>query len=164
MANWPHIIKSFFDKSDPENSFKRVSPKGCTKSEIATCELAIERELPQELRDFYLYSNGIGLQENESDSPRFIPVIQKLPEYIEICRRSFDETHAEYASRYLPFIDWENGDSSGFIFNSDGTVFDYIVMFSHEQYAYDSGQDINDFLFPFAESLEGLLRSEDGGG
>ena len=163
MADWSKIIQNFFTNSDPENAFSRISPDGCDESDIATCEAAIGFTLPDELRTFYLHSNGLGLQDNATDAPRFIPNIQSLPNYINQCRTSFDDTHADYAKRYLPFIDWENGDSSGFIFNKDGTLFECVVMFSHEHYAYDNKQDINEFLIPFAESLEELLsRSESG--
>ena len=164
MADWKSVIQNFFDNSDADNSFARVSPAGCPKTAISKCETQTGLILPDELRKFYQHSNGMGLEENESDDPRFIPKIESLPEYIDQCRAAFNETHSDYAERYVPFVDWENGDSSGYIYNSDGTLFECIVMFSHEHYEYDEKQDINEFLIPFAESLEELLsRTENGG-
>ena len=157
MANWNALIENFFAKTDPENSSVRIAPNGCSETLMLNSESKIGLSLPQELREFYRHCNGIGLGDAPADLPQFIPSIEALPQFIDYARSSFSGTHPEYASRYIPFIDWGNGDSSGFLLNADGTLHDYIFVFSHEHYDYDDKQEIDEFLTPFAESLEELL-------
>ena len=110
-------------------------------------------KLPTELRDFYSYSNGLALEDDRTKEPRFLRQIQILPAYVKFARESFAETHQKYARRYLPFIDWENGDSSGYLLDATGAYRPEIFIFLHEHYEYIEEQDINEFLQPFAESL-----------
>ena len=157
MANWEKLIQNFFAHSDPDESFARIALAGCDASAITKSESEIGTSLPEELRNFYQHANGIGLGDVPTDSPRFIPPVESLPDFVNSARSSFSETHPKHAARYIPFIEWENGDSTGYFLNDDETLFDYLLIFSHEHYDYNDEQDINEFLTPFAESLQELL-------
>ena len=158
MTNWPEIIETFFQLSDPEHEFRHIALPGVAKAAIGEVESKLNLSLPQELQDFYLVSNGIGLASGEEpDEPRFIPSLEKLPAFVKACRASFSETHPIFAERYLPCIDWENGDSTGFLMDREGEYLPQLFTFSHEPYSYDSAQDVNDFLQPSAEGIADLL-------
>lgn len=157
MTDWKALIENFFANSDPEGTFARLTPPGCDDKAIDHAESEIGLQFPPELREFYQHYDGIGLGDETIDIPRFIPSIAILPQFVADARSSISSTHQDIATRYLPFIDWGNGDSSGYLYNQDGSLFEFVVVFSHEHYNAVCDQDVGEFLMPFAESLSEML-------
>ena len=152
-TNWNDVLSVYLELSGDESTLSEIKLDGATPEQLVECETKIGMKLPTELRDFYSYSNGLALEDDRTKEPRFLRQIQKLPAYVKFARESFAETHQKYARRYLPFIDWENGDSSGYLLDATGAYRPEIFIFLHEHYEYIEEQDINEFLQPFAESL-----------
>jgi hypothetical protein len=159
VPNWKRIVDDFFRMSDPDGEYEHYAPKGATAATIAELESEIGVELPQELRDFYANYNGIGLvtRDEEAPMPLFIRPTTELPGFIRECQSIIRDTHPNHAERYFPFIDWYNGDSSGFMLNAKGQLVDGVFTFSHELYSYDAAQDLNDFIQPHSDSIASLL-------
>ncbi len=154
MSNWNSIVAAFFGKADPENLFRHCVGDGASLDAIQAAESEIGIRLPDELREFYLNCNGLGLSAgDEPDVPRFIRPIEQLPAFVRETRADFAGTHSDLASRFLAFVDWENGDAMGYLQQPDRTFFPFLVTFLHEQYRYDAAQDPNDFLTPGPASL-----------
>ena len=158
MPNWKKAVKQFFANSDPNGEFFHCAPDGAAETTINTIAKKLKTELPSELREFYGQFNGIGLTNDESECPNFIPPIEYLPKFIKTARLAFPKSHKQYAARYLPVVDWENGDTSGYLLDEDGAFIDCLVMFNHELCTGEKTQDINDFLSPVADSLYGFLN------
>ncbi|PQO46977.1 SMI1/KNR4 family protein [Blastopirellula marina] len=158
MPDWKSIIEAFFENSDPTNEFRHLANPGASAEAIEAAEKQLGISLPEELRDFYLCFNGVGMAgEDESDEPRFIRPVEMLPAFINESRSSFAGTHSELASRFLPFIDWDNGDATGYLLQQDGTLFPGLVTFEHETYHYDATQDAEEFMTPGPDSLADFL-------
>ncbi len=158
MIKWKSLVDSFFRNSDPEGEFRHIANPPASTSSIAAAEAKIGLSIPEELRDFYLCYNGIGLAaDDEPDTPRLIQPIEDLPDFIAQCRSWFSETHPDFASRFFPFLDWENGDVMGFMFQQDGTLHPFLVTFMHEQYNFSASQNAEEFLEQGPESLAELL-------
>ena len=152
-TDWESVLIKYLELSGDDSTLGELKLEGATTDQIDDCEKRLGLTLPTELCEFYLYSNGLMLEEDKSAEPRFFRQIQKLPEYVDCARSSFSDTHQEYANRYLPFIDWTNGDSCGYMVDSEGQYMTEIFIFLHEHYEYTCKQDINEFLQPFAGSL-----------
>ncbi len=161
MTNWQHIIDHFLRMSDSEGECDHYSPAGASEESLARLESELGISLPSELREFYLHSDGLGLVPRDGSSmPLFVRPTHELVEYMQFCRSSFSGTHPVYAHRYFPCVDWYNGDSSGFMLDSDGRFVEGIYTFSHESYSYDADQDAGEFLIAHADSLAALLNPE----
>lgn len=153
MANWKKATEEFFKHADPDGEYHHFTGNGVTDVAISSVESKIGIEFPPELRNFYKFSNGLGLSSNEQEAPRFIPPIGQLPSFVETARLFFSATHENIALRYLPVIDWANGDTAGYLLEPSGNFFPFIVNFMHEQYEGGESQDANDFLEPVAKNL-----------
>jgi hypothetical protein len=159
MPNWETIVTKFFAVSDPDGDYDHHAPSGAPADEIETLESKLGISFPSEFHDFYRHFNGIGLVDRQEPDhiPLFLRPIDEIHDYMEQCRSRFKETHPDEARRYFPFVDWWNGDSSGYWFNRDGQIEPYICTFYHELYVYEEGQDVGDFIKPHAQSIADLL-------
>ena len=147
MTNWKSLVESFLKRADPSGEFRSVVRPGASPEAIAAAECQLGMSMPEELRSFYLNCNGMGLAcDDEPDSPRLIPPIETLPAVVEQCRSWFAETHPGLASRFLPFLDWENGDYVGYLHRTDGTFEPFLSTFNHERYRASAAQDAREFL------------------
>jgi hypothetical protein len=161
MTNWQPIVDHFLRMSDPEGECNPYCPPGASDEVLAALEAALGVALPIELREFYRHCDGLGLVPRDGGSmPLFVRPTHELSEFIASCRASFSETHPQYSQRFFPCVDWNNGDSSGFMLDLDGRFLDGIYTFSHEGYSFDAAQDVNDFLFEQADNLASLLHPE----
>lgn len=152
------MVGDFFRLSDPEGEYDHYAPTGVSPELIAKLEADIGVELPQELRDFYASHDGLGLvPRDKTTMPLFIRPTHELVDFINQCRSTFRDTHPTYAKLFFPFIDWYNGDSSGYMLGSDGTFVDMMFTFSHELYSHDAGQDVSDFIQPHTQAIAELL-------
>lgn len=159
MTNWKRIVDDFFRMSDPDGEYEHYAPSGASEATIAELESEIGVELPQELRDFYANYDGIGLvtRDEEAPMPLFIRPTTELAGFIRQCQSIIRDTHPIHAEHFFPFIDWYNGDSSGFMLNASRQLVDGVFTFSHERYSYDAAQDVNDFIQPHSDSIANLL-------
>lgn len=162
MPDWNQVVDRFFEMSDPENAYDHHSPSGASIDEVEALQSRMGISFPAEFHDLYRNFNGVGLidRDEQGDMPLFLRPIYEIPSYIEQCRSTFAETHPGEARRYFPFIDWFNGDSSGYWLNRDGELEPFICTFFHERYAYVPEQDVAEFIQPQAHGIADLLSPE----
>lgn len=161
MSNWQEIVEHFLRMSDPDDEYDRYAPSGASTETLAILEVELGCVLPSELREFYSHYDGLGLVPRDgSTEPLFVRPTHEVAGFIRECRLSFSETHPMYAQRYFPCVDWNNGDTSGFMKDADGKFLGGVYSFSHEDYLYDAEQDIDGFLFLQAESLAAFLNPD----
>lgn len=157
MNKWNKAAKHFFEISDPTGAFFHCAKEGNDLETISKIEAKIGVGFPDELRDFYQHFNGLGMSEDESELPRFIPPVEHLPELVKSARSWLSKTHSQLAARYLPVVDWENGDSSGYLLDENGVYLPHFFIFNHELYQDDAEQDGSEFLQPMTSSLLSFL-------
>jgi hypothetical protein len=158
MNNWQETIDTFFQCSDPSNDFRHLALPGASAKAIAETEATLGLTLPTELGEFYSCFNGIGMAtDDEPDIPRLIPSLDQLATVITAGRSWLKETHPDWANRFLPFLDLENGDYTGYCLDENGQWMPCVVTFLHEYYQFDADQDIDEFLVESADSLKAYL-------
>ena len=77
-------------------------------------------------------------------------------------RSWFGETHPTVAKRFLPFIDWVNGDGMGYLVLDNGTIADGLFCFEHELFEHDEDQDPDEFIVKWNNSIFELLTEGAG--
>lgn len=157
MRNWKKAVAQFFHNSDPDGEYFHCAPERASTKTISSVVKKLRTDIPDELREFYEQFNGVGLTGDDSESPNFIPPIEQLPDFVKSARSLFPKSHKKYADRYLPVVDWGNGDTSGYMFDEGGTFIDCLFMFNHETCTNEASQDVNEYLTPVAENLYGFL-------
>ena len=88
MTKWDKAAKHFFEMSDPEGEFFHCAKEGKDLKTISKIEAKIGIAFPDELRDFYQHFDGLGMNEDESELPRFIPPVEHLPAFLHVQPRT----------------------------------------------------------------------------
>jgi len=156
MSKWHKRIVAFhrLDNADNPNSLVLGSP--ATAATIAEFEKAANYSMPNEFKALYSEFDGFGtLRDGEVDW-FFLP-LSKLPEHANGVRSWIQKTHPEIAKRFVPFVDWGNGDASGYVFSESGVPEQGIFIFEHESYEYEEDQDWREFLLPVDTSIVDFL-------
>lgn len=87
--------------------------------------------------------------------------ISKVLDLVDATRQWFQETHPGPAQRFFPFIDWSNGDATGYLLSPSGALLSALFDFEHEEYTFDASQDESEFLTSAYGSIEELLQPDD---
>jgi hypothetical protein len=156
MSEWQKNIIAFHkvdNPDDPESLF--LGPPASVAS-IAEFEKAIGYMMPDEFKQLYTEYDGFGTTRDGETDWFFLPV-SKLLEHATEVRDWFQETHPELAKRFVPFVDWGNGDASGYVFSEAGIPLPGIFIFEHESYEFEEDQDWEEFLIPVDSSIRDFL-------
>ena len=160
MEDWPAVVAKWFDDNDPDASLTRVAPSGNSPERISSLERTLGVTLPEQMRKLYLAVDGFDLCDKPGEPPTFVKSVDAIPDYAKQERSCLSDTHREFAENYLPFIDFGNGDSAGYVWVSKGEeqtpVF---VMVEHEEFRYDPDQSIDDFVRVMPENLAEMFAS-----
>lgn len=156
MSEWHKRIVVFhkLDNADDPDSLVLGSP--ASAASIAEFEKSIGYSMPNEFKQLYSEYDGFGTS-REGETDWFFLPISKLPEHASEIRDWFQETHPELAKRFVPFVDWGNGDASGYVFSETGTLLPGIFIFEHESYEFEDDQDWEEFLIPVDSSIRAFL-------
>lgn len=156
MTEWHRNIVAFhnLDNVDDPDSLFLGSPAKATS--IADYEKSVGYPMPEEFKELYSEFDGFGTSRDGEVDWFFLPV-SKLPEHALIVRDWFQKTHPEIAKRFVPFVDWGNGDASGYVFAESGVPEPGIFIFEHESYEYEEDQDWREFLIPVDASIRDFL-------
>ncbi|BCX48529.1 cell wall assembly/cell protein, KNR4 [Haloferula helveola] len=156
MSEWHKRIVAFhkLDNADDPDSLVLGSP--ASAASIAEFEKAIGYSMPDEFKELYSEYDGFGTSRDGETDWFFLP-ISKLPEHASEIRDWFQETHPELAKRFVPFVDWGNGDASGYVFSETGTLLPGIFIFEHESYEFEEDQGWEEFLIPVDSSIRAFL-------
>ncbi|TWU43992.1 SMI1 / KNR4 family protein [Novipirellula aureliae] len=160
MTNWPDLLTRHHAAAQADSGYEPIFGDPASPESIADVESKIGLPLPAELKDLYLRVDGYGLQmEPESMiSPWFIVPTSEISDFVSAHRGTFADTHRSLSDRFIPFIDWANGDSMGYIYDRDGNLIDGLHMFMHELYRYDPEQEPDEFIRSFEGSLADFLE------
>lgn len=156
MSEWHKNIADFhkLDNADDPDSLVLGSP--ATATSIVEFEKAVGYSMPEEFKSLYSEYDGFGTTRNGEVDWFFLP-ISKLADHATAVRDWFQETHPEIAKRFVPFVDWGNGDASGYVFSESGAPEPGIFMFEHENYEFEEDQDWREFLVPVDASIRAFL-------
>lgn len=157
MSDWYHDLFNHhrLDYADDPDSLTLGHP--ATPEAIEAFEKSVGHTMPEEFHDLYQQFNGYGTA-GEDDVDWFFLPLDLLPEHVAGIREWFRDTHPDIASRFVPFVDWGNGDASGYLFSESGEVEPGIYMFEHESCDFEKEQDWREFLFPVDENLRSFIN------
>lgn len=157
MSDWRQDIINHhnLDHEDQPESLFLGEPANA--EELRAFEKSVHRRLPEEFHDLYSQYNGYGTVSEHGTDWFFVP-LEMLPEHVSGIRDWFQGTHPELAARFVPFVDWGNGDASGYLFSESGEMEPGIYMFESESYLFEAEQDWTEFLYPVDEDLRSFLN------
>lgn len=160
MTNWPTLLERYHAAAQADSGYEPIFGDAASQARIDDAQDRIGIPLPAELRDLYRSVDGYGLQMDAESilSPWFIVPTSGLPDFVATHRSTFSDTHKSLSERFLPFIDWANGDAMGYVYDREGILIDGLHMFSHELYGYDEDQEPGDFFRSFEGSLAEFLE------
>ncbi|GAA5484833.1 SMI1/KNR4 family protein [Haloferula sargassicola] len=152
MSKWLKGITAFhrLDHADDPDSLVLGEP--LSGNAIAELEKVIGFTMPEEFKQFYCEHDGFGTIRGGQTDWFFLP-LAKIPQHAIEVRAWFEGTHPNIARQFVPFIDWGNGDASGYILSDAGDPDAAIFHFEHESYEFEKSQDWHDFLRPFSSSV-----------
>lgn len=157
MSDWHKSIVAFHKVDNADHPESLVLGTPATAASIAEFEKGIGHAMPDEFKQLYSEYDGFGTLREGETAWFFLP-IAKLPELAAQVRDWFQETHPEIAKRFVPFVDWGNGDASGYVFSESGVPEPGIFMFEHESYEFEGDQDWEEFLVPVDASIRAFLN------
>lgn len=157
--NWKELIMSFCNlgqANGPESLFLGSSVSNAALDTLAS---DVGFVFPEEFRDLYAIYDGFGIElKADTRNSIFMPV-SEIPQFAKRMQGWFEETHAKVASRFISFINWNNGNSSGYLFSETGQL-EGIYTLQHDEYNFEEDQDWREFLVPAAESIKDLLLTQ----
>ena len=156
MSKWHKKIIAFHKLDNANNPESLVLGSPATAATIAEFEKAVCYSMPDEFKALYSEFDGFGTSRDGGVDWFFLP-LSKLPDHAVEVRGWFEETHPEVAKRFVPFVDWGNGDASGYVFSESGIPEPGVFMFEHESYEFEEDQDWRTFLVPVDASIRDFL-------
>lgn len=155
MTNWLDLLTRHHTVAQADSDYEPLFGDPALPEQLGEVEAKIGLALPAELRDLYRSVDGYGVKMDAEStlSPWFIVPSSALPNFVSNQRQGFADTHKSLSERFLPFIDWANGDSMGYLYDRDGKLLDGLYMFMHGQYGYEADQDPDDFFSWFDSSI-----------
>ncbi|MEX1041843.1 MAG: SMI1/KNR4 family protein [Pirellulaceae bacterium] len=155
MTNWLDLLTRHHAVAQADSDYEPLFGDPASPDRLEEVEAEIGLALPAELKDLYLSVDGYGVRMDEEStlSLWFIVPSSALPSFVANQREGFAGTHKSLSERFLPFIDWANGDSMGYLFDRDGKLLDGLYKFMHGQYGYEADQDPDEFFDWFESSI-----------
>lgn len=160
MTDWLELLTRHHSAAQADSGYEPIFGDPASPESLDRLQSKIGLPLPNELRELYRSADGYGLRVNKEDnlSPWFVVPTSELFDFVSAQRNAFSGTHKSLSERYLPFIDWANGDSMGYVYGRDGRFVDGLHMFMHELYQYDAEQEPEDFFRSFEGSIADFLE------
>jgi len=156
MSEWHKNIVAFHKLDNADDPESLVLGPPASAASIAEFEKAIGYKLPDEFKQLYTEYDGFGTSRDGETDWLFLPV-KKLSEHATEVRDWIQKTHPEIAKRFAPFVDWGNGEASGYVFSETGIPLPGIFIFEHESYEFEEEQDWKEFLIPVDSSIRDFL-------
>ncbi|QDT36161.1 SMI1/KNR4 family protein [Stratiformator vulcanicus] len=156
MTDWSQLPSQIPTDSESDAVFGQPA----SEEEISRIEGELGVRFPAELRSLYGTFNGFGVPYpgwSDDDVMWLVPPLSRLPSLRGDFQEAVSETHPDVASRYLPVIDYANGDTAGYLIDEQGIAADGIFSFEHESFEVRSDQPLDEFIQPAAEKLADLL-------
>lgn len=160
MTDWLDLLTRHHAAAQADSGYEPIFGDSAPLERLDDVRAKIGLPLPSELKEFYQSVDGYGLrmERNSMLSPWFIVPTSELPDFVSAQPSAIASSHKSLSERFLPFIDWANGDSMGYIYDRDGKLIDGLHMFTHELYHYESDQEPDDFFRSFEGSIADFLE------
>lgn len=160
MTDWLELLARHQAAAQAESGYEPIFGDSASPEAVDRIQSMIGLAFPAELIELYRSVDGYGLEMDLDSrlSPWFIVPTSELFAFVSSQRNAFAETHKSLSDRFLPFIDWANGDSMGYIYDRDGNLIDGLHMFMHELYQYEADQEPDDFFRSFEGSIAEFLE------
>lgn len=160
MTDWLHVLTRHHAVAQADSGYEPIFGDPATQERLDEIQTQIGLPLPAELKDLYRSVDGYGLQLNRDRmlSLWFIVPTSSLPGFVSAQRCAIASTHKNLSERYLPFIDWANGDSMGYLYDVNGSQMNGLHLFMHELYDHESDQAADEFFRSFEGSIEEFLE------
>jgi hypothetical protein len=160
-VNWIKIIRDYAGSIIYDNETIVVRP-GAEEKEITSLENVLGVIFGEEFRELYKTADGFGISSNGSVQWIVVP-LEEIPSLVDQHKKrvfkNSSEKLIESALRYVPFIQWSCGDTSGLMRSckKSGNMGTQVWMFDHE--ALDGGNGEEEFLYITDETIFEFLIS-----
>lgn len=148
MTDWNALILAHHAAAHADGDFELIASPGATDEAINQLASELRVSFPDEFASLYTAADGWGCYpagQPAEVSWLFRP-LEQIPQFCEAIRAWFADTHPEFTDRFVPFIDFDNGDGLGYFYEANGTIMEGLFCFEHEAYEADEAQDINEFV------------------
>jgi cell wall assembly regulator SMI1 len=157
MTDWMEAARKYLTSLDgeaPESGWTIGEPANA--EQIAALENKIGYLLPTEFHECYKSMNGFGISEGCYYG---LLAIEDIPDTITEVHLWLDETPInDY--RFIPIESWGDGDYTGYLYFTEGKLYNGMYWFSHEQLEdVETWEDVFQMgeWEPFSSSLLDLL-------
>lgn len=152
--DWQHIISTVWSPDGPGESLYIEMP--ATDDQLNSLTNWVCHPLPAELVDLYRTCNGFG-KVGAHCKIRYLVSSDQVPDFAHGIRDFFRPTHPSIASAFLPVFDWSNGDGTGYLWDTEGSLIKGLWTFEHESYRRKRNQLWTEFMFSDFDSLLELI-------
>ncbi len=157
MKTWHQRVREAHKRNHQGDGVELIIGPPANPEAITELEREVGRRLPPEFHELYQALDGFGVVTADGELWLFTP-LAKIARSAAAAGTWFADSHPSLAKRYFPFIDWGNGDSSGYLFSEEGDLLPGIWIFEHEMYGFDASQPASAFLVKFAKNLQEFLE------
>ncbi len=157
-VNWREVVSRHHEWAHRDDDCVLLMPDPSDEKRLVDKLGSLGFPRVEEFESFYRSVDGYGSKWNvdDEDSWLFVPVDQ-LPTAVKHGRDWFLKTHPDIAERFFAFINWGNGDYSGYLLDETGGCDGRIYTFEHEMFEFDEKQDWRDFLDSYYDSILDFL-------
>ncbi|MDM4019577.1 SMI1/KNR4 family protein [Roseiconus lacunae] len=160
MTDWLELLTRHHAAAQADSGYEPLFGDAAPPERLDDAQSKIGLPLPAELRNLYGSVDGYGLK-MEADcmlSPWFIVPTSELVNFVSSCRNAIVETHPNLSGRFLPFIDWANGDFMGYVYDRNGNLIEGLHLFLHEKFQHCADQEPDEFFHSFDGSIADFLE------
>jgi hypothetical protein len=158
MKSWDDLVNESHERDHEGDGFQLVKMPPATSDEIDSLQKLIGIKLPDEFRDLYLAINGFGVVGKSAEIYwSFIP-LDKILGFIASTREFFQDTHPDVAKRFFPFIDWSDGDASGYMISPSDRLLPSLFDFQHDDYEFEETQEGSEFLVTATRNIKDFIK------
>ena len=158
--SWRDLIERHHEWAHATDEYDLVTLPGISFDDIAEVEATLGFTFPREFVSLYRVVGGVGVKAGEDKRYWLFTPLKEIPGFVSRIRDWIGETHPDCASRFFPFIDWSDGDGSGYLVSSSGKVLPGLYHFEHDSFEFDPDQNEKSFLIPLYKSIDAFLQEK----
>jgi hypothetical protein len=155
MKNWKNLVYEFRRQDDPNLTDPIEFGMGVSDLDFDYYSSSFGVMFPEDFRECYGQLNGFGFPK-AGDIDWFLFPLELISELQMKFKKTVEATHPSLGARYIPIVNWGNGDLSGYL-KIGGILDSRIFMFEHESYAAEEGQNEGEFIVECDSSLYDFL-------
>ena len=160
MKDWNKIALNYHNLSHKGDEYSLLLGEPCSKADIMACFSSQNFSPPEEFIDVYTAFDGLGISSSVYGNLWMLVPLSQFSRCQRDARNWFSDDYPDLAQRFFPFIDWSNGDYSGYLLSSEGVLLPGIYDFSHEEYEPSDKIDENEVLESVYDSIYEFLTPD----